>query len=406
MRPTRRGLLVLAPVVAVAGCARDASPGSSPTGATTGSSPVASPAPTSSVPSSPTGSSAPGSSAPGASSAQPSSPGELPLEVQVGQLLMVGHDRPTLDPATRDLFSRHQIGSMLLLGNALGGRSGIAALTSQLAGLDLAVPLVVAADQEGGRVQRLSGSGFSTIPTAVEQAKLGPRALEERWRGWGGELARAGVHYNLAPVADLVPPDYVSRNAPIGQLQRNYGTDAQTVAASTSAVVAGLRAAGVASALKHFPGLGRVTVNTDFGVAVDEVTTGTDAELAPFVAAIKAGASSVMVSSAIYRRIDPEQQGVFSSRIITGLLRQRLGFEGVVIADDLGAAVAVKEVSPGERAVRFLQAGGDLVITADPELAAPMAKAILARAEQDQAFAAELTRKAERVLALKASVSR
>lgn len=395
MRPSRRGLLVLAPVVAVAGCAKDTSPGS-PTGATTGSSPSPSPVETNSVPTGTAGSSAPPSSAPGG----------LPLEVLVGQLLMVGHDRPTLDPATRDLFTRHQIGSMLLLGNSLGGRSAIAALTSQLAGLDLAVPLVVAADQEGGRVQRLSGSGFSAIPTAVAQAKLGPQALEERWRGWGGELTRAGVRYNLAPVADLVPPDYVSRNAPIGQLQRNYGTDARTVAASTSAVVAGLRAAGVATALKHFPGLGRVTVNTDFGVAVDEVTTGTDAELAPFVAAIKAGASSVMVSSAIYRRIDPEQQGVFSSRIITGLLRQRLGFEGVVIADDLGAAVAVKEVSPGERALRFLQAGGDLVITADPSLAAPMAEAILAKARQDQAFAADLARKAERVLKLKASVSR
>lgn len=347
-------------------------------------------------------SSGPPSSAP-AASASPTGAAALSLAAQVGQLIMVGHDRPTLDDATRTLLTTHQIGSLLLLGNSLGGSDGIRAMTMELEALDLEAPIIVAVDQEGGQVQRLNGAGFSRIPDAVTQSTL-PN-LEQAWAGWGKELADAGVHYNLAPVADVVPADNVARNAPIGRLRRHYGTMAEQAIPALRAVVTGLAAAQVATSLKHFPGLGRVNVNTDFGVAVDRVTTASDAELAPFVAAIAAGASSVMVSSAIYEKIDPDQQGVFSSTIITGILRERLGFQGVIIADDLGAAVAVKDVTPGERAVRFLKAGGDLAITADPGLTGQMVSAVLDQARADPAFAAEVQRKAERVLQLKASVS-
>ena len=335
-------------------------------------------------------------------SGSPSGAAALSLEAQVGQLIMVGHDRPVLDEATRRLLTTHQIGSLLLLGNSLGSSDGIRAMTMELQALDLATPIIVAVDQEGGQVQRLNGAGFSRIPSAVTQSTMDD--LETAWVRWGEELVDAGVRYNLAPVADVVPADNLARNAPIGQLQRYYGTTADQAAPALHAVVSGLDTAGVATSLKHFPGLGRVSVNTDFGVAIDTVTTATDIELAPFVEAISAGASSVMVSSAIYQHIDPDQQGVFSSKIITGILRERLGFEGVVIADDLGAAVAVKDVSPGERVLRFLQAGGDLAITADPALTEEMVSAVLEQARTDPTFAAEVQRKAERVLLLKNSV--
>ncbi|MGD8214760.1 glycoside hydrolase family 3 N-terminal domain-containing protein [Aestuariimicrobium sp. Y1814] len=343
-------------------------------------------------------------SSPSSPASSPSGAAGLSLEAQVGQLIMVGHDRPQLDNATRDLLTTHQVGSLLLLGNALGPSSGIRAMTMELEALDLAAPIIVAVDQEGGQVQRLNGEGFSRIPDAVAQSAMAPAELERAWVEWGAELAGAGVHYNLAPVADVVPADNVSRNAPIGQLRRHYGTTNAAAIPSLRAVVGGLSAAGVATSLKHFPGLGRVSVNTDFGVAVDTVTSATDEELSPFVEAIEAGASSVMVSSAIYEQIDPGQQGVFSSKVITDILRGRLGFEGVVIADDLGAAVAVKDVTPGERALRFLRAGGDLVITADPGLVEEMVSAVLDVARSDEAFADELALKAGRVLALKDSV--
>ena len=110
-----------------------------------------------------------------------------------------------------------------------------------------------------------------------------------------------------------------------------------------------------------------------------------------------------MISSAIFTRIDPDQEGVFSKKIITGMLRGDLGFDGVVISDDLGAAAAVGDVKPGDRAVRFFAAGGDLLINADPSLMDEMLKATVAWAAKDQAHAARLAESAGRVLALKES---
>lgn len=390
------GGLAVGGLGALAGCApASTTPSGAPTPPVSATNPSAS-----TTSASATG--APTTSAPASPSGSPGGADKLSLEAQVGQLIMVGHDRPTLDDATRELLTTHQVGSLLLLGNSLGSSDGIRAMTMELQVLDLPAGIIVAVDQEGGAVQRLNGDGFSRIPSAVTQSTMAD--LQAAWVRWGAELANAGVRYNLAPVADVVPADNLARNAPIGQLQRYYGTTAAQAIPALRAVVSGLGTAGVATSLKHFPGLGRVSVNTDFGVAVDTVTTGSDAELSPFVTAIAAGASSVMVSSAIYQQIDPDQQGVFSSRIITGILRERLGFQGVVIADDLGAAVAVKDVSPGMRVLRFLRAGGDLAITADPALTREMVGAILEAARTDPAFAAEVQRKADRVLQLKASV--
>jgi beta-N-acetylhexosaminidase len=96
----------------------------------------------------------------------------------------------------------------------------------------------------------------------------------------------------------------------------------------------------------------------------------------------------VMGSSATYPRIDPAEQATFSSVVVTDLLRERLGFDGVVISDDLGDARAVRDVPPGERAVRFLAAGGTLVLTVEPAIVPEMIDAVLARSEADPSFAA------------------
>ena len=263
--------------------------------------------------------------------------------------------------------------------------------------------MLVAVDQEGGSVQRLTGPGFSDIPTALKQGKLTDGELQAQAAAWGQELADVGVHYNLAPVADVVPEAKQSSNAPTGKLHRNFGNDAATVSAAVTEFVSGSHDAGVVTSLKHFPGLGEVTVNTDFGVAVDEDITTDDEYLEPFRAGIAAGADSVMVSSAIFRQIDPDQEGVFSTAIIEELLRQDLGFNKVVISDDLGEAASVGDVAPADRATRFFAAGGDLLINANPAMMADMTKATLAWAEADPANAERVTQSAARVLTLKES---
>lgn len=326
---------------------------------------------------------------------------ELPLATQVGQLYMVGVSTTGLDQATRDAIVAGEVGSVVLLGNTDAGAHPIRGITDELVALDVQVPVAIAVDQEGGSVQRLGGEGFSQIPSAVNQAKLAEGELELAARDWADELADAGVHWNLAPVADVVPVEKQSTNQPIGRLERNYGNDLALTSRSVTEFVEGMRIAGIATSLKHFPGLGHVVENTDFDAATDVDVVPGDQEWQSFVAGMDAGASSVMISSAIFQNLDPEQEGVFSSTIITSILRGELGFEGVVIADDLGAAVAVSDIPPADRGVRFIEAGGDVVINANPALMEEMLAATLSLAQEDPDFAEQVMASATRVLDLK-----
>jgi beta-N-acetylhexosaminidase len=158
----------------------------------------------------------------------------------------------------------------------------------------------------------------------------------------------------------------------------------------------------VLATFKHFPGLGHVRGNTDTTAnVVDSVTTRTSSSLEPFRSGIKAGAPFVMISSATYSRIDPNHQAVFSSVVIKDMLRKDLGFKGVVVSDDLGQAVAVKAVPPAERALNFLSAGGDLVLTIEPNQIPAMAKAVQTRMAQNPAFRDQMNQSVHRVLTAK-----
>ncbi len=329
----------------------------------------------------------------------------LSLESQITQLFMMGVTKTGLTEAQTKAMQESQPGSVVLLGSGKVTANSVRSLTRSFAQYATdQIPVLVAVDQEGGMVQRLSGPGFSTIPSASKQANLEDGRLHADALTWGQELAEAGVLFNLAPVADVVPADMTKMNAPIGRLQRGYGSDPKVVSGKVREFIGGMREAGVATSVKHFPGLGRVKANTDFGRAYDSVTTLNEADLWTFSAGIHAGVSSVMLSSAVYDKIDPGVPSVFSSTLITKQLRQTWGYQGVVISDDLGAAESVTSIPPGERAVRFLAAGGDLVINADPKVQATMMAAVRAKAEADPEFKGRIAQSAARVLALKESV--
>jgi beta-N-acetylhexosaminidase len=144
-----------------------------------------------------------------------------------------------------------------------------------------------------------------------------------------------------------------------------------------------------------------VRENTDFAGTSDDVTTVDDPALGSFRAGIAAGAPVVMMSSAVYSRIDPANRALFSRTVVTDLLRGRLGFTGVVTTDDVGAAAAVDDVAIGQRAVRFVAAGGDQVLTIKPTDVGPMVDALVDRARRDPAFADRVTESARRIVALK-----
>jgi len=252
-------------------------------------------------------------------------------------------------------------------------------------------------------VRVLRGTGFSTAPSALVQGGWSTATLRARAAGWGRELRAAGIDVNLAPVADTVPRRASARsNAPIGRFGRQYGYTPDVVAAHAVAFSQGMAQAGVVATAKHFPGLGRVIGNTDVTAGVtDEMTTRHDPLLAPFAAAIRARTPFVMMSTAYYSRIDHRRPAVFSPVVIEGMLRQDLGFTGVVISDDLGSARQVARWSPGDRAVAFVRAGGDLVLTVDPATLPAMYRAVLARARTDAAFRARIEASARRVVKAK-----
>jgi beta-N-acetylhexosaminidase len=292
------------------------------------------------------------------------------------------------------------VGGLFLQGRSSAGVEAVGAAVAQLQAA-AEIPLQIAVDQEGGLVQTLKGPGFDLVPTAVEQGRQQPAALRSATEAWAGQLHRAGITMDLGPVADTVPAGTAADNPPIGAVDRQYGSDPQAVAAAVTTVVRALQDAGVVATVKHFPGLGRVHVNTDTDLgAADPETSADDPFLAPFAAAVDAGVGAVMVSSATYPRLDPDSPALFSSAVL-GLLRGQLGFDGVVISDDVGDAEAVSQTPVDQRAVQSVAAGVDVVLTVSPPDAVPMARALAARAATDAAFAGRVREAAGRVLALK-----
>jgi beta-N-acetylhexosaminidase len=328
----------------------------------------------------------------------------LSLRDQVGQLLMVAVSSGGVSSSAATAIDDSRAGSVLLLGNTTAGSARVAAVIERArsaARTPEDVDTLVAADQEGGQVQRLQGKGFDRIPSARQQAQDSPAALRSRAARWGQQLKRAGVDADLAPVADVVPKSLQNRNQPVGVLRRGYGSDPKAVAAHVAAFVRGMDDAGVATSVKHFPGLGRVLGNTDFTAEViDGTTTRRDASLTPFAAGIDAGTDMVMVSSAYYSRIDSSRRAAFSPTVITTMLRGDLDFTGVVISDDLAAA-AMRDVRPGQRMLRFVRAGGDVAIVGDPSQAVTMADALVEAARDDPELADAVEASTVRVLQLK-----
>ena len=401
---SRRPVLLAALVGAgsLAGCSLI--PGSSSAGGSSSSAKPKAPEPAaSSAAPSPT---AAASASPSATATATAADGPLAgwsLEEKVGQLMMVGVDAQTPTQASAQAVETHHVGNIFIAGRTTAGSQAtqkvISSFTSKVGpGTTHATPMLVATDQEGGEVQVLAGSGFSDIPSALDQSAQPRDQLVASARTWGKELADVGVNMNLAPVVDLVDISRPTSNEPIGRWGREYGHDAATVSSQAGAFAEGMRASKVIPTYKHFPGLGRVKDNTDTSAGVVDSATNRlpDAAVGVFSNAIAAGAQVIMVSSA---------PAVFSSKIVTDMLRREMGFSGVVITDDVSAAVQVQEVGAGDRAVRAIRAGCDLVLaSADPTVAADMVKALIATAQSDPAFAARVDESATRVLNLKKSL--
>lgn len=326
---------------------------------------------------------------------------ELSPRELAGQLVLVGIGAGGEIP--EQVLTEHHAGGVFLLQvwDSAEAVDRTVAAARQLSRPDL--PPLLCVDQEGGQVRMLRGDAARSVPSAEQLGAEGPDAVAEAYSRIGEDLAARGIAVDLAPVADVVDPALGDGNRPVGGLERGFGTDPVAVGECVAAATTALAAQGVGATLKHFPGLGRVERNTDFSAEgiEDPVTGAEDPFLESFRAGIESGAELVMMSSAIYPQLEPEVPAMFSAAAIQELLRGRLGFTGLVVSDDIGAAEAVAAIPVAERATRLLAAGGDVMLTADPSLTGQLVDAVEAWAAEDPAQARRVRESAGRMLALK-----
>lgn len=251
---------------------------------------------------------------------------------------------------------------------------------------------LIATDQEGGSIRIL---GWAR-PERDQYLVQTPRDARSAGRAAMKALRRHGINVNLAPVADRSDPGSLMDS-------RAFPGTTGTVARLTKASVAAYEGSGVAPTAKHFPGLGPAVGNTD----ETRVTITRSAraigrsDLPPFQAAINAGVPAVMLSHALYPSLDPSAIASQSRAIVTDLLKDRMGFEGVAMTDSLEAEAVTSRMSMETAAVRSIQAGVDLLLTTGQGTHLRALRALIDEARRDPAFRARLTDAAAKVIALR-----
>jgi beta-N-acetylhexosaminidase len=216
---------------------------------------------------------------------------------------------------------------------------------------------LIAVDHEGGRVQRFR-EGFTPIPSMRELGQSGdPEIVRHAGATMAQELRRAGVNWNLAPVVDV---DSNPANPVIGQ--RSFGPEMETVSRMGVALIRGLQEGGVAACAKHFPGHGDTSVDShhDLPYVGHQLERLTRVELPPFQAAIEAEVASIMVAHLIVDVIDPTTPASMSHAAVQGLLRARLGYDGLVTTDDLEMKAVAARYTIEEIVTASVRAGVDL----------------------------------------------
>ena len=333
------------------------------------------------------------------------------LEQKVAGLIIVGFRGSRLDQAAwlRSALAETGLGGVILFDRdqETGARRNILSpdqLTTLVGDVRAAAgdrPTIVSVDQEGGLVTRLSRAhGFPPVASEATIGATGDVAQARTWgRGIAETLASVGIDLNLAPVVDL---DVNPKSPAIGALDRSFSADPDVVVEMATAEMEAHRTAGVRTTLKHFPGIGSSTTNTDFGVA-DVTKTWTRRELEPFQRLIDAGtAELIMAGHVVNGQLDPDHPASLSKAIVSDLLRGEMGWSGPVVTDDLQAAAIDEAFGFDEAVVLSLEAGNDLLLFAnqqgyDPKIVARAIDAVVAAVDDGRLPVARIDEAWERV---------
>lgn len=297
------------------------------------------------------------------------------LEQRVGAMLFAGFEGLAPPDYILEWLAAGRIGGVILFSRNVASPAQLADLTAACRAA-AARPLLIAVDQEGGRVARLrAAAGFSESPGALALGAADSEALAERVSAaLAAELRALGINWNLAPVVDIAHRE----NPVIGT--RTLGGDPARVGALAAAQIRGFQAQGVATTAKHFPGHGNTPVDTHVAMArVDAPLAALwEHDLVPFRAAVAAGVDTVMVAHVTFTALDDQRPATLAPAVVQGVLRERIGYDGLVCTDCLEMRAVRDYYGAGESAVLAALAGSDVIFFSHT------------RAYQEEAYAALL----------------
>jgi len=283
---------------------------------------------------------------------------------RVGQRFMIGFDGLEASPDVKRLIREFGVGHLILFARNVANPEQVAGLNRELqetardAGHD--TPLLIAVDQEGGRVARM-GPPWTVWPPLRALGRIGTGA-EDLARRMGAalaaECASAGIKCDFAPIVDV---DTNPKNPIIGN--RSFGDDPDLVGKLGVAMIEGLQGGGVVACAKHFPGHGDTDLDSHLELPTVEQSRSRleDVEIRPFKRAIAARVATIMMAHVLYPELDAEYPASISKPVVDGILRRELKYDGVVLTDDLEMKAVADRWTPDRSSVMALQAGCDIV---------------------------------------------
>ena len=288
----------------------------------------------------------------------------LTLQQKVGQMFICGFDALTPNDHARTLIEEHKVGGIVYFRRNVQQLSQLAELSASLQAMAASggqLPLIISIDQEGGMVARIDHEGISRIPGNMALGATGSEEYSYQVARIGGQELRAlGINMNFAPCLDV-------NNNPLNPVigVRSFGEDPKAVAGLGSAAIKGYQEEGVSATAKHFPGHGDTSIDSHLGLASvpHDRARLEQVELYPFKRAIESGVDAIMTAHIAFPAFEPDGiPATLSHAVLTGLLREEMGFEGLIVTDCLEMHAIAKEYGIPEGAVRSIEAGADCVL--------------------------------------------
>lgn len=286
---------------------------------------------------------------------------EMSLEEKIGQLLIIGLEDKVVNDTTRIMIEEYKVGGFIYFARNIESDIQLLNLTNDLKSLNEnnPAPLFVSIDEEGGRVSRLPKE-YKRLPESKTIGDFNdPQLSYEYGELLGLRLNTIGINLNFAPVLDI---NSNSNNPVIGN--RSFGNTADVVSTNGIALLKGIESTGVIPTVKHFPGHGDTSIDSHINLPIvnKNLKELEDLELVPFKLAIEENVDMIMVAHILFPELDPIFPSTMSNKILTELLRKDLGFDGIIISDDMTMGAVIENYTLDVAVLEFLKAGGDIAL--------------------------------------------